>query len=112
MQVAQKLGSFFYTYTQCTKIEPCDQFVGKLGNNLQNSSDFSLRVREIEEKTTSFRFNYMLLCGGAHRTNFVSSRDIRRRLLVNLRSRGSETRGVSLKSVIFCRARSRIPNHK
>ena len=146
MQVAQKLGSFFYTYTQCTKIEPCDQFVGKLGNNLQNSSDFSLRVREIEEKTTSFRFNYMLLCGGAHRTNFVSSRDIRRRLLVNLRSRWSmvdminfiiahfnssvarlrislssgirmfaresETRVVLLKSVIFCRARSRIPNHK
>nr|DAF29065.1 MAG TPA: hypothetical protein [Caudoviricetes sp.] len=45
MQVAQKWGSFFYTYTQCTKIEPCDQFVGKLGNNLQNSLDFSLRVR-------------------------------------------------------------------
>ena len=89
MHLAQKLGSFFYTYTQCTKIEPCDQFVGKLGNNLQNSSDFSLRVREIEEKTTSFRFNYMLLCGGAHRTNYVSSRDIRRRLLVNLRSRWS-----------------------
>ena len=65
MQVAQNLGSFFYTYTQCTKIEPCDQFVGKLGNNLQNSSDFSLRVREIEEKTTSFRFNYIHLRVGA-----------------------------------------------
>ena len=50
MHLAQKWGSFFYTYTQCTKIEPCDQFVGKLGNNLQNSSDFSLRVRERGEE--------------------------------------------------------------
>ena len=44
-------------------------------------------------KTAVFQINYidcgrgLLLRGGAHRTNFVSSRDIRRRLLVNLRSR-------------------------
>ena len=138
MHLAQKWGSFFYTYTQCTKIEPCDQFVGKLGNNLQNSSDFSLRVREIEEKTTSFRFNYMLLCGG-------HTRSFKRQLLVNLRSRWSmvdminfiiahfnssvarlrislssgirmfarwsETRVVLFNSVVLCRAWVRIPNH-
>ena len=51
-------------------------------------------VRE-EERTSPFQINYidcgrgLLLRGGAHRTNYVSSRDIRRRLLVNLRSRWS-----------------------
>ena len=61
MHLAQKWGSFFYTYTQCTKIEPCDQFVGKLGNNLQNFSDFSLLVRgEKEERTSPFQISLYL----------------------------------------------------
>ena len=53
----------------------------------------------------------LLLRGGAHRTNYVSSRDIRRRLLVNLRSRWS------LVDMIYCRLRpleqiSRAASHK
>ena len=43
----------------------------------------------IEERAALFRFHYMLLRGGAHRTYIVSARDIKRRLLVNLRSRWS-----------------------
>ena len=50
--------------------------------------------------------------GVAHLNSSVARQRVSLSSGIRMFARGSETRGVSLKSVIFCRARSRIPNHK
>ena len=146
MHLAQKWGSFFYTYTQCTKFSFGFLFQGNSGN-IREFFVFPC-LHEGERRKKGLRPFRLIIshCGEGLPLRVGRTRRLRRRLLVNLRSRWStvdminfiiahfnssvarscislsrgirmfarwsETRGVSLKSVIFCRARSRIPNHK
>ena len=132
MQVAQKLGSFFYTYTQCTKFSFNFLFQGNLGNIREIFVFPCLHEGERqEERASPFQISLYRLRSRAAPTRrahrgvqtpplceyrLVNSSVARQRVSlssgIRMFARGSETRGVSLKSVIFCRARSRIPNHK
>ena len=69
MQVAQKLGSFFYTYTQCTKFSFNFLFQGNLGN-IREFFRFSLPSRrgEKEERAAPFQIYYISLRWGAATT--------------------------------------------
>ncbi len=146
MQVAQKLGSFFYTYTQCTKFSFNFLFQGNLGNireifvfpclhegerQEERASPFQISLYRLRSRAAPTRrahrgvqtpplCEYRLAVEFSLAINFiiapVNSSVARQRVSlssgIRMFARGSETRGVSLKSVIFCRARSRIPNHK
>ena len=60
MQVAQKLGSFFYTYTQCTKFSFNFLFQGNLGN-IREFFRFSLPSRRGETGRKSFALSDFII---------------------------------------------------
>ena len=64
MQAAQKSGSFFYTYTQCTKFSFNFLFQGNLGNIREFFGFPRLQEERKVERASLFRFHYMLLRGG------------------------------------------------
>ena len=66
MHLAQKSGSFFYTYTQCTKFSCNFLFQGNLGN-IREIFVFPLPSRrgEKEERAAPFQIYYISLRWGA-----------------------------------------------